>query len=720
VSPRQNGKRPASAGRRLLDELDATRAAAADDVADALGTGDAAVERADAAWRPSPLLVRLAALGLIAALPAAFVDSLAPQISDAVGTSRSALRGFGTAQWLTISLGALGLAALAYRRVPARRLIIVTAAVGALATVAAALAATGGAIGLALVAATAATASAQVLHPALLVDGHPPETRARALAAHRAAVSIGLAAAFGLAAALDGIGLTWRAMFLGAGALAVLVTAVAGARMRVPALGAYDHSPPVGLAESARRALHVPTVRRVIGVWAALGALVIPLLNFVGFFLADRWHVTATGRLGVLAVIVLVAVPVLGLVGPRADAGFAADPGRPLAMVVTALVIAAAGLVAAAASPWFGPAVVALGVAVAATTVVVPLLELTALSVVPSAARPWVAALSQAAFFGIGGVGGVLLFSGIDRRFGLAGALVMLIAPAAAGALLASKAAPGMAADLRRRGDDVVVARELERISGSGQTVPLLVCRGVDFSYGPLQVLFGVDFTVEAGELVALLGTNGAGKSTLLRVISGLGIPSRGAVHFRGEDVTFLEPDRRVGAGIAQVPGGRAVFGPMTVVENLRVVAAAAERSRRDTDAALDTVFETFPRLAERRNQPASTLSGGEQQMLGLSKALLLQPPLLLVDELSLGLAPKVVGELLQLVRRINEAGTAVVLVEQSVNVALSVAEHAYFMEKGEIRFDGPAAQLLDRRDLVRSVFLGGTAGRLAGARTTS
>jgi ABC-type branched-subunit amino acid transport system ATPase component len=165
--------------------------------------------------------------------------------------------------------------------------------------------------------------------------------------------------------------------------------------------------------------------------------------------------------------------------------------------------------------------------------------------------------------------------------------------------------------------------------------------------------------------------------------------------------------------GVAQVPGGRAVFGPLTVAENLQVVARGG---RRGSSASLDDVFAAFPRLAERRNQAAATLSGGEQQMLGLSKALLLRPRILLVDELSLGLAPKVVSELLAMVRRINQEGTAVVLVEQSVNVALSIADHAYFMEKGEVRFDGPAAKLLDRNDLVRSVFLGGAASRLAGA----
>jgi ABC-type branched-subunit amino acid transport system ATPase component len=227
-------------------------------------------------------------------------------------------------------------------------------------------------------------------------------------------------------------------------------------------------------------------------------------------------------------------------------------------------------------------------------------------------------------------------------------------------------------------------------------------------------VLFGVDFSVDDGEMVALLGTNGAGKSTLLRVISGLGLPSRGSVRYRGADITFLDAERRLPLGITQVPGGRAVFGPLSVVENLRVYGFTYGRQRRDVERGIDTAFATFPRLAERRNQPAATLSGGEQQMLGLAKALILKPRLLLIDELSLGLAPKVVGELMSTVRDINRAGVAVVLVEQSVNVALSLVEHAYFMERGAIRFDGRARDLLQRGDLVRSVFLSGAGAALA------
>jgi ABC-type branched-subunit amino acid transport system ATPase component len=196
----------------------------------------------------------------------------------------------------------------------------------------------------------------------------------------------------------------------------------------------------------------------------------------------------------------------------------------------------------------------------------------------------------------------------------------------------------------------------------------------------------------------------------LLRAISGLGLPTRGSVRFRGVDITHLDAERRLGLGISQIPGGRSVFNSLSVVENLRLFGYMHGRNRKEVERGIESSLEAFPALAARRHQPAQTLSGGEQQMLSLSRALIHKPALLLIDELSLGLAPALVEELMQMVRRINDEGTAVVLVEQSVNIALSLVEHAYFMERGQIRFDGPASELLERTDIVRSVFLEGAA----------
>jgi ABC-type branched-subunit amino acid transport system ATPase component len=286
--------------------------------------------------------------------------------------------------------------------------------------------------------------------------------------------------------------------------------------------------------------------------------------------------------------------------------------------------------------------------------------------------------------------------------------MVALLIPAGIAAMIIRSASRFVSGDLDRMIDEIIETEEIEQITARGGRLPMLACRSLDFSYDQLQVLFDVDFTVDDGELVALLGVNGAGKSTLLKVISGIGLPSRGSVRFRGQDITYLDAERRLKLGITQIPGGRAVFGPMTVVENLRLFGYSLGRDKKVVDEAIERCLAAFPRLEERKTSNAATLSGGEQQMLGLSKALMLRPRLLLIDELSLGLAPIIVAQLLDMVRRINADGTAIVLVEQSVNVALSVAEHAYFMEKGEIRFDGSAADLLGRADLLRAVFLEG------------
>ncbi len=237
-------------------------------------------------------------------------------------------------------------------------------------------------------------------------------------------------------------------------------------------------------------------------------------------------------------------------------------------------------------------------------------------------------------------------------------------------------------------------------------TAPLLTCQAVDASYGQIQVLFDVNLQVGDGEIVALLGTNGAGKSTVLRVVAGLMPAASGRVEFEGHDISRLDAVARVKAGVVTVPGGRGVFGSLTVAENLRMGGWLARHEPEFLDATEARIFELFPALRSRLNEKASLLSGGEQQMLTLAQALLCRPRLLLIDELSLGLAPTVVASLLDVVRKLNREGTTIVVVEQSVNVATALGQRAVFMEKGQVRFSGPTAELVDRPDLLRSVFL--------------
>jgi len=248
---------------------------------------------------------------------------------------------------------------------------------------------------------------------------------------------------------------------------------------------------------------------------------------------------------------------------------------------------------------------------------------------------------------------------------------------------------------------------EREKTYGGGSE-PLLKCRGVDMAYGPVQILFDVDFDVTEGEIVALLGTNGAGKSTLLKGICGLVKPKRGTVTFAGEDVTNLPADVTTHRGISLMPGGKGVFPTLSVAENLRLAAWLIKKDQDRVEAAKAEVEALFPILKSRTSQMAGNLSGGEQQMLALGGALMTRPQLLMIDELSLGLAPTIVAQLLEVVREIHRRGTTIIIVEQSINVALNLAERAVFMEKGAVRFEGATAELLDRPDILRSVFIAG------------
>ncbi len=242
----------------------------------------------------------------------------------------------------------------------------------------------------------------------------------------------------------------------------------------------------------------------------------------------------------------------------------------------------------------------------------------------------------------------------------------------------------------------------------------LLSCRGIDMAYGPVQILFGVDFDVTEGEIVALLGTNGAGKSTLLKGVCGLVRPTAGRVWFHGEDITKTSADVTARKGISLMPGGKGIFPTLSVAENLRLASWLIRDDPDRIEMAREEVLELFPVLAERHQQMAGNLSGGEQQMLALGSALMTRPQLVMIDELSLGLAPTIVGQLLEVVREVHRRGSTIVIVEQSVNVALQLAERAVFMEKGEVRFEGPAAELLERPDILRAVFISGAASHQA------
>jgi branched-chain amino acid transport system ATP-binding protein len=233
----------------------------------------------------------------------------------------------------------------------------------------------------------------------------------------------------------------------------------------------------------------------------------------------------------------------------------------------------------------------------------------------------------------------------------------------------------------------------------------LLEIKDLDVHYGAIHALRGINITVEEKQIVCLIGANGAGKSTTLRAISGLVRPSRGSVRFAGQDITGKKPHHIVARGISQAPEGRGIFANLTVADNLEI-GAYTRHDRPGIERDRARALELFPRLRERLEQSAGTLSGGEQQMLAIARALLARPRLLLLDEPSLGLAPTVVQTIFAIIREINAAGTTILLVEQNAHMALKVANHGYVLEVGEIAMHD-AADRLAASDEVRKAYLG-------------
>ncbi|MGV2292685.1 ABC transporter ATP-binding protein [Trinickia sp. YCB016] len=238
----------------------------------------------------------------------------------------------------------------------------------------------------------------------------------------------------------------------------------------------------------------------------------------------------------------------------------------------------------------------------------------------------------------------------------------------------------------------------------------LLEIRDLHVSYGKVEVLHGISLEVGAGEIVALLGSNGAGKTTTLRAISGLVRARAGQITMDGHSLNDLPAHRIVALGLGHVPEGRRMFGALTVEENLRLGGYLIRREAGSIEARLEMMFETFPRLRERHDQLAGTLSGGEQQMLAIARALMVKPRLVVLDEPSMGLAPKLVRAIFAMIAKIQSEGTAILVVEQNARQALRIASRAYVLESGKIALSGPSQELAqDSR--VRAAYLGGSAG---------
>jgi ABC-type branched-subunit amino acid transport system ATPase component/MFS family permease len=572
----------------------------------------------------------------------------------------------------------------------------------------------------------------------LLADYYPPSSRARSFSFIQIGTLLG--SSIGLGAVIFGVfygNLSWRTFLAITGILGAAVTALTFV-LREPERGKLEREElaqgvdgaeaaedvvqkPASFTEAWRTAASIGTLRRIWYATPFLTVAQVGLQSYLYFVMrakVDRLIASGGHQPGgsilqsKLALPTFIAVP--AAVGVLALAFSAPIGERMLARRPAAIMVAIGSIMAVNAlailflllAPWILPAILVLWVAGAAANLILPAQYILLSRLVPVRIRAQ--GLQSIAWWQLGGYVLLPIIGSIGDAYGVNAGALLMIPIYLAGAALMATAGVNVERDIRAATAATLADDESRAARQRGQA-KLVVCRDVDVTYGGTQVLFNVDLDIEDGETVALLGTNGAGKSTLLRAIAGLQAPSNGAIFMDGEDVTHRSAHLNARAGVVFVPGGRAVFPLLTVEENLRTAAWMLRAEPEFVAGKVEEVLELFPILRERLQERAGNMSGGEQQMLALGQAFVMRPRLLMIDELSLGLAPAIVERLLEVVRRIGEQGTTIVLVEQSVNVALTVARRAVFMDKGRVVFDGPTGELLERPDIVRSVFLGGT-----------
>ena len=550
------------------------------------------------------------------------------------------------------------------------------------------------------------------VHASLLPDYYSAEHLPKVYTLHRSANPLSTVTAV----AIGGLGAVvgWQVLFIVL-AIPTALLIVSTLRLPHPARGVMidaelaaesEAQGGVPFAEARRQLFSIRSLKRLYLGGFLLGFGVFPLAAFTIFFFENvfdfgpfqRGIVSFISGAGLFAGLFVGNWAVTRYVGEKA--------GRLASLTGLAFMLGGVGLLLMAISPFAALALVFVFIANIGFSAYLPAYLTLIAMIVPPKVRTQAFGYSLI-LVAAGGLMSAVIFGNLGDSAGYRVAIALLSGIVVVAGLVGTTASGFVATDIGNAAKSLSAARELQaaRAAGGGA---LLVCRGVEVAYDQVQVLFGVDLEVHPGEVVALLGTNGAGKSTLLKAISGTVDPIGGAIYFDGRDITHADGASTTGLGLIQVPGGKAVFPTLTVAEHLRAAGWLYRDDPEYLEAANAEVLDIFPRLRERIDQMAGNLSGGEQQMLALGMAFIAKPKVLMIDELSLGLAPTIVEQLLGIVRRIQESGTAIVLVEQSINVALTVADRAYFMEKGEVRFEGPTEELLERNDIVRSVFLEG------------
>src|SRR5262249_42098376 len=351
------------------------------------------------------------------------------------------------------------------------------------------------------------------------------------------------------------------------------------------------------------------------------------------------------------------------------------DPGLGLRMLAVVAILVAAAWVVFAFAPWLWLAIAMNFLVSAFAALLVPGIYASPSLAIPPKARSM--GYAFATLFIVPGLIALYIVGAIADTYGIRAGIFAVAPIFLIGAWILASGSMFVRSDINRVWTSAGAQAEVMLKRQQGE-VKLLLVRNVDVHYDGVQVLFGVNFEVDEGEIVALLGTNGAGKSTLLKTISGLVEATNGAVVFDGRDMTYAPPNEVAGRGVVQMPGGQGIFPTLTVAEHLRLAAWLHRHDKQFVAESTEHVLELFPVLRGRLNDRAGNLSGGQQQMLALGMAFIEKPRLLMIDELSLGLAPAIVEQLLPIVRDIAAQGTTIILVEQSVNLALTIAQTAY------------------------------------------
>lgn len=570
------------------------------------------------------------------------------------------------------------------------------------------------------------------VHNSYLSDAYPTEARGRVFSWHNINDPLALTVGILLFGLIVSTTHDWRwGMIVAAAGIPI---GLALFTLKEPDKGANENShilkasgmdletqegdaPRVLLGSAITRLLRIRSLYYELVAVAILGFAGTAAPLFGNLYFVRQWHLSVGTRSEIYSIIGLAAFLGLPCAYMLGDRYFRRAPQRPLVIAAMAITAYGALYVGSLYMPNLPLVVLFQFLATATVQPIAICIFMTLAATAPPEMRSICFAMFGVYSLVFGGFAGAVLLGAISDSIGGAHGVIValtLIAPVCAigGALLLAGSRHV------RRDITLVIEGVLERFTEGkrrqeGGEIPALQVHDLDFFYGSNQVLFDVNFEVKKGEVVALLGTNGAGKSTLLKVVAGLVHPHRGVVRHFGVNGTYLEPEQIIDEGVALLVGGKMTFPGLTVRDNLRIGSFSFHRDRRRARRSLEDAMRIFPELAPRLDQPAGTLSGGEQQMLALARVLMTRPRLLMIDELALGLAPMTVDRLMSIVREVNAEGTTVILVEQSVNRAMSLAQRAVFLERGAVLFDGPTAELIQRNDLLRPVFLGSVAAGL-------